>query len=121
MFLYSLWSVFTLCTKEYTNQCCVPSVSMSHAGICTQVVKHRLDELWEIVIVLPAPVPPCIGVIKVHWPTVSWKETRDTKFILTNYRSVFVKHNFPLANENYKSSENTPSLMHSAAALLGLV
>lgn len=52
------------------------SVSASHARVCAKVVEHRLDELGEIVIVLPAPVLPCVGVVEVHRPTVSWKETK---------------------------------------------
>lgn len=51
------------------------SVSASHARVCAKVVEHRLDELREVVIVLPAPVLPCVGVVEVHRPTVGWKET----------------------------------------------
>lgn len=72
-YLYSLWSFFTLCTNNNRTDAAFPSVSTSHARISAKDVKHCLDELWEIVIVLPAPVLPCIGVVKVHWPTVSWK------------------------------------------------
>ncbi len=59
--------------KEYSDRRCALSVGASHARFCAKEVEHRLDELWEIVIVLPAPVLPCVGVVEVHWPTVSWK------------------------------------------------
>lgn len=70
--LFALVILYTM-YKEYLDRCHAPSVSTSHARICAKEIEHRLDELWEIVIVLPAPVLPCVGVVKVHWPTVSWK------------------------------------------------
>lgn len=70
--LFSLVILYTM-YKEHFDRYRVPSVSMSHARVCAKIVEHCLDELWEIIIVLPAPVLPCIRVIKVHWPTVSWK------------------------------------------------
>lgn len=72
--LFSLVSLYIM-YKEYSDPRRAPSVGASHARLCAKEVKHRLDELWEIVIVLPAPVLPCVGVVEVHWPTVSWKET----------------------------------------------
>lgn len=48
------------------------SVGPSHAGVCAEEVEHRLDEVGQVVVVLPAPVLPRVGVIKVHRPTVSW-------------------------------------------------
>lgn len=48
-------------------------VSAGHARVCAKVVEHCLDQLWQVVVVLPAPVPPRVGVVEIHWPTVSWK------------------------------------------------
>lgn len=77
---------FTLCTKKtfkkkkYYDWCRVASVKTSHACFWAKEVEHRLNEFWEIIIVFPGPVIPCIGVIKVHRPAVSWKGT-DLKHV----------------------------------------
>lgn len=130
--LFSLVSLYIM-YKEYSDWCCEPSVSSSHKRFCAKEIQHCLDELWEIVIMLPAPVLPCIGVVKVHWPTVSWKETDkwDTEFNSKNtlvliysihqflqicicQKPIYLKvglwnfwkkkkPNLPLANEKYNS------------------
>lgn len=69
--LFSLVSLYTM-YKEHSKTAAV-SVSASQAGVCAKVVEHCLDQLWQVVVVLPAPVLPRIGVIEIHWPTVSCK------------------------------------------------
>lgn len=73
LLLYSLWSFFTLCTKN--QQTDAASVNVSHAGICAEEVEHCLDQVREVVVVLPAPVLSCVGVVEVHRPTVGWEST----------------------------------------------
>lgn len=87
---FSLVSLYIM-YKEYSDRRCAPSVGASHARFCAKEVKHRLDEFWEIVVVLPAPVLPCVGVVEVHWPTVSWEETdkRDIEFNLKTKHAGF--------------------------------
>lgn len=68
--LFSLVSRYTM-YKEHSKTSAA-SVSASQARVCAKVVEHCLDQLWQVIVVLPAPVLPRVGVIEVHWPTVSW-------------------------------------------------
>lgn len=67
-FLVSLYTMY----KERSKKVCT-LVSASHTRVRAKVVEHRLDQLWQVVVVLPAPVLPRVGVVEIHWPTVSWK------------------------------------------------
>lgn len=75
-----LWAVFTVCTQN-TPACCRfgLSVGASHAFLWANVVEHCLDEFWEVVVVLPAPVFPCVCVVEVHWPAVGCNEKNYNK------------------------------------------
>lgn len=76
--------------KEYStnsSECCAASVSAGHELLHANEVEHRLDEFWEVVIVFPAPVVPCVGVVKVHGPTVSCRETKEGQNLVSNYKN----------------------------------
>lgn len=68
--LFSLVSLYTM-HKERSKKACA-LVSASHVRVCTKVVEHCLNQLWQVVVVLPAPILPRVGVVEIHWPTVSW-------------------------------------------------
>lgn len=76
---------FTLCTKNV--ELMRLSVSVDQAPVCVEVVEHRLDELREVVVVLPAPVVPRVGIVEVHRPTVGWEET-DRQALIHDLKSL---------------------------------
>lgn len=80
--LYSLWSLFTLCTKKRPKDGSGgggASVGAGHARVRPEVVEHGLDQLRQVVVVLPAPVLPRVGVVEIHRPAVGWRRRRKKR------------------------------------------
>lgn len=61
------------------------SVNASHACLCTNVVKHCLDELRKVVFMFPPPVVSCVGVVEVHRPTVSYGRSKKQRSEITTH------------------------------------
>lgn len=82
-----LWSFYTLCTRSRVSfSSGTPRLAdAGHARLAAEEVEHGLDQLGQVVLVLPGPVASGVGVVKVHRPGVGC-EGRTTSHISTTGR-----------------------------------